>query len=503
MSNVVIQRSGNLLSIETDPELNNRLVPVLDSLLSYSHRTWFQGMDLFNRQQQKRHFPQSILRPEFEDQVRRLYETIEGKIYCSAGLKSKIIRALEVLKLSYVYEDLRRDVLPPADYSRLLDIPDLNFRYRQEEVITTIDCAEGGLINVPTGYGKTHIMTLLCKLYPRSRIACMSPGLDLIKSTYERLNSVIPGDVGRIGGGFYEPERRVILCSADSIHRLDMSKMSLIICDEVHAFATTERSIALCAQYTEAKMFGLSASLNSRADGADAILEAIFGPILLTITYGEAAEAGVVSAINTRMVSVPPAFGHPVLGTNAVSNKRLGYWQNKIRNQVIAKTCADAIKEVESEDIAEPQILVMVDTVEHVFELKRYLPDYEVVYANMSDDLRAKLLKAGLITPDEIMTPERRSELLKRFEKGKLKKVIANHCWKQGIDPIHLNIFVRADGGTSEIAGIQLPGRLSRVTNAKKEGLLIDFWDEWDNWALNRSKKRKASYKKNGFNLID
>jgi len=421
-------------------------------------------------------------------------------MYCSAGLYSRLVNALKQDKVDIKYTDLRQNKITSAKFEALLKLQDVEFRHRQLEVISAIECAEGGVIVCPTGYGKTFIISLLSVIYPTSAIAVISPGLDLLRSTYTRLQQYAPNQIGRIGGGHHEYEKRILLCSADSIHKLPMGKIHLLIYDEVHTAATQQRSEALCSQYTDAKFIGFTASPNVRSDGADAVVESIFGPVLLQISYAEAADKGIVAKINTKFVEVPRCDQTIESFGDNTQRKRISYWCNDNRNQVIARTCQSVPQLINNPN---PQILVMVETVEHMFELRRHLPDYEVVYASMDEGLRRRLRDRGLINEHEaVMDTSRRKWLLDQFQRGHLRKVIANHCWKQGIDPIHLNCFVRADGGTSDINNIQLPGRLSRITEGKTEGLLIDFMDSFDPWALRRSQKRLKAYRKANFAII-
>lgn len=492
---IEIIRSGNLLAVKGAQSV----LPALAPLLTYNHRTYYQGYELVKRKQLKRLNPGAVKVAEFDDTPMQLFTVKEGVIYCSAGLKFKISKFLDVSGLPYKFEDLRKKKLPDPDIGRLADMKNLEFRHKQEDVISIIASCDGGIIQAPTGYGKTFIATVLCKIYPTSNIVFISPGVDLIKSTYQRLNEVIPGCVGRIGAGYYEPDNRIILASADSLHKVNLGKANLIVVDEVHAFATDKRSKGLCSQYTEAKFIGFTASYNCRADGADAVLESIFGPLLVEISYEEAVENGVVSDIRTIFLNVANDGSIPELTGDQVSKKRNGYWRNRLRNQKIATACNNLHLYTDAHD---PQVLIMCETVEHIFELKSLLPDYTVVYANLSDDTKSKLELRGLVESDtEALSAKERQAILKDFESGKIKKVISNYCWKQGIDPRHLNVLIRADGGVGEIGGIQIGGRLSRKNEHKSSGVLIDMWDEFDPWALARSKKRKQVYLDNGYNV--
>lgn len=479
-----ICRAGNLLEIEGDI----RFLQILQGKLVYTHKRMLSPAEA--RKQGRS--------TKFELTEKSLSWLHQDKLYCPAGLTSRVETIANTLKMEVDYVDLRKNKLPPADFRRLAKIADLQFRYKQDEVLAMIDACDGGQIACPTGYGKTFIMTLLGYVYPNSRILFISPGLDLLSSTHARLLQHFPADIGRVGGGFSETSRRITLCSADSLHKVRLDKYQLIVYDEVHTAATEKRSQAICAQSTDAKLIGLSASVNSRSDGADAVVESIFGPVVLNVSYEEAAQAGIVSKINTLFLEVPPDPYMPPITQDVYRKKKEAYWCNNYRHEKVAAFVRSVRDYVDNPD---PQILIMCETVEHIYRLKQYLPEFEVVYSNLDDDLRKKLVLAG-IDPGEPMTKERRTWLLEEFQQGRLRRVIANHCWKQGIDPVHLNCFIRADGGTSQVNNIQLPGRLSRITKNKSEGLLVDLWDSFDNWALNRSRKRKAAYEDLGFNIL-
>lgn len=496
-STVQIIRSGNLIQVEG---LDESQVSQLRETLSYNHRVTYQGAELFARRNQLRANPHARFNPDMEIQRRLLYQMHGDNLVCSAGLRKRLLVKLRSMGVKIKTDDVRVDKLPPANWAKLEELGEIEFRHRQPEALAMIDSCEGGVIVAPTGFGKTFMAAVLCKIYPRSRIAFVSPGIQLMQSTYDKLQKIVPGQVGMLGGGRNEPNKRITLCSADSLHKLPLDKMHLIIYDEVHTSATDKRAALLCGKKTDAKFIGFTASPNCRADGADFVVEAIFGPILLTVTYAEAVDNDAVTPINTQFITLPKDFDLPVLVGEQWQKKRDGYWLNRKRNHVISQAVKHFMGTL---DVDEPQTLIMVESVEHAFNLQRYLPDFELMYSNISDTLLPRLESFGFI--DSSFKPldnKQRIAMLRDFEAGKLKRVISTHCWKQGIDPTHLRMFVRADGGTSEVNNIQLPGRLSRVQEGKSEGLLLDMWDEWDPWALNRSRARHRAYERNGFVMV-
>ena len=65
-----------------------------------------------------------------------------------------------------------------------------------------------------------------------------------------------------------------------------------------------------------------------------------------------------------------------------------------------------------------------------------------------------------------------------------------------------LAVLIRADGMTSAIASNQIPGRLSRLADGKQKGILVDFGDEFSEWARRRSQTRFKIYKETGWRVV-
>ena len=156
---------------------------------------------------------------------------------------------------------------------------------------------------------------------------------------------------------------------------------------------------------------------------------------------------------------------------------------------------------------ADPQTLCMTKTTEHAFELRRFLPDWPIIYAEPSDksawDVRIEKFKqAGLWGDTDVMcTEEIRTQAELDFSSGALRQCISTGCWKQGVDFVHLMMMARLDGGASETDHIQLPGRLSRIDGVKTAGLLLDSLDRYDEKAEQRSLGRMRSYRSRGWDV--
>lgn len=95
--------------------------------------------------------------------------------------------------------------------------------------------------------------------------------------------------------------------------------------------------------------------------------------------------------------------------------------------------------------------------------------------------------------------PKKIAEIRKAFEAGELKKLIATNIFSEGVNFVHLQYLIRADGEISRISNTQIPGRLSRLFPGKDCAYLIDFVDHFSPWAYRRSLVRWKDYKEAGW----
>lgn len=503
---VLIQRIGNCLNISGNPHLAS----VLHKNLSYTQKVMYRGQQLRQRQialdQMKlQHDPRAAsFRPHIDLFPMTTYKvTPIGEIICPAGMYSRVYSSLQAAGIQFTYTDRRSKRLPPADYTRLAEAGMMDLRYRQDQVLAAIDGNESGIILAPTGFGKSHIARCCCVIYPRSRILFVTPGIDTVSSVFNSLKQLIPSDVGEVSGKRNQNDRRVTVASLDSLHKVDMSKYDLILGDECHEYATP-KALQHFARFTEAKMIGFTASYPCRTDGADLIVEAIFGPPLVEIEYKDAEIGGSVVPIEVLVLDIPsiPGYNNTRDGD---AWYRWAYWRNDVRNRIYAEFLNKQLSNYVSDP--DPQILCMVDRVDHLVWARQHLPGYTSVYNTPSDteDWNGRVAtwrRANMWNDSEpAMTPRLRETYRLAFEAGTLRKAISTHVWKQGVSFNELSVLARMDGVVSEIDNIQLPGRLSRLHDGKSKGVLIDSRDRYDDRADRRSLQRFRSYRSRGWDV--
>lgn len=420
--------------------------------------------------------------------VERFKDTAIEYMRTPAGLYSRIARAMQARNIPYTFEDCAPVELGEPQW-QLMDEP----RPGQDVIIAKIASAMHGQIEAPTGDGKSWLIVQVCKVYPKARVTIVVPGIGEAKNLRDRLLSVFPRPlIGQLGGGLRERDRRITVCVRNSLMKTDPAKCDILMYDECHTAGGDWTSAAL-ARYVSCKMFGFSASPDMRTDKADMLVEALFGPVIHVRTYQESQEQGNVVPINVVMRSVPT--GPSVVSSNSVVINRHGVWRNDIRNELIA---ADARKYAADGT----QVLIAVNTVEHGLELMKFLGnEFAFVYSQMDLSLRKRYERAGVIKPGEHpITTHERERMQAAFTSGELRRAIAT-CWNQGVDFKQLGVLIRADAVGAEIKSVQLPGRLSRTSDGKEAGILVDYLDDWHETLHNRALTRIRTYKKKGWTI--
>jgi superfamily II DNA or RNA helicase len=348
--------------------------------------------------------------------------------------------------------------------------PDFTWAHRQRVVLrdgqlrmleAVIKYERAQLVGI-TALGKSYLIRVLVHCFPQPdcRIVIAAPSLSLMHAYLDELRPDFPiGEVGQLGGNRKETQARIVVSTFDSLENVDPARTNILFVDEAHECGTEDRT-KLLSSFVRSRVYGFTASAKCRSDGADRAVEAIFGKPLTDVTYAEGVEEGYLPEVDCyfyRCMAQSPS------SSNQTTRERLMIWRNRLRNATIAGICRYWEKRLFNENGTEPQIMVLVSTVEHMFYLRQELPDYTPIYSNMSPKLRERLVLTGVIRPEHrYPTTEQRMELMRQLVDGKLRKIIAQIRTGTGTDTRHLDVLVRADGKSSEVGNIQYRGRVMR-----------------------------------------
>ena len=420
-------------------------------------------------------------------------ETDPSTVYFLPGLWPRIKGFFDKNNIQYeITADLRNpDIRPEIDFNAIKDI---QFRDMQDLALALIATSDCGVIETNTGWGKSFLISVLCKAFPTLRILVCTGSTQVVGTLYEYLCKQIPGEVGILTGKKDNSHnKRVVVSTLRSLNKVPSEGPQLLLVDECHECGSNLAGKELM-RFAFCRRFGFSAS-PIRNDGSGLALENLFGPTILKMDYDEAVDAGMVVPMKYTML--PCTWGPTICHKEDLSEiimKRYGYWRNKARNRAIA----DMVYKILAVD-PDIQILIVVATMEHAVELNQFLRNFKVAYygsTNM-EDLEKKFPKErypNLDLKQYKMTSKQLDIMRAAFAKGTLKRIISTTVFRQGVSFDNLRVLVRADGATSKIMGIQIPGRLSRLHEDKFCGYLIDVDDDFCPWAKRRANSRKALY---------
>ena len=489
---IIIRRSANLIEISNDgtSPLDQTSRDLLEPRLTYTHQKYLRGPDRID--------PISgYTKGPFAFEEKRLFKYDgKGRFVCGIGFFKKIVDLLS--KSGASISTVNTDPTHPRirrfeeDWDNVAQT--VNFRPKQADCLVNISANEYGTIKAPTGFGKGMIIAMVCLLYPYAKIHVVTPSKDLVAKTVALLTKFLP-NIGQVGCGKKRIER-ITVFSADSLHLSD-GDADIMLADEIHQLAAPTYSDSL-AKYKYSRNFGFSATPTGRQDGADAKLESLFGSMIFELSYQEAVNLGLVVDITVDWLDVRMSM-NPCEGKKDTSKKRWGIWRNETRNKIIA----DKALSYDTND----QVLILVETIEHLLFLRKLLPGFESCYSEnglKSSDI--DLYKRwGLMEPmEEPIKVKEREQLRKNFETGLIKKVIATSVWATGVDFEQLAVLIRADAMGSEIMDIQAPGRVSRRnTKGEKEvGIVVDCRDQFDDGLRRKALGRQKSYESNGWTQL-
>jgi hypothetical protein len=488
---VVIKRRQGFLQLSADGTnpLPSELRNPLERMLTYTYVEHLRGRPVYN--------------PYSGEQIRVIAEpralfTYDGAnlLLCQRGYLPRLSKWLAEQGHEVVVELLDQP-FPPEVYEEdwASVVSKFTFRPQQDTCLVQIASHDCGVIDAVTAFGKMWLIAMVCCLYPKARIDVIIKPSSVARKMLKLLTAYV-ANVGLIGDGSSK-RGRVTIYMADSLHRSD-GQANIVLCDEVHQLCTDNYAEKL-ARYTRARIYGFTASKETRGDNLHERLEGIVGPTIFYIDYPTAQALGLVAPIVVQWhdvnLDVNPAGGF----TDDVARKRHGIWQNDQRNAVIAQAVRPLV-------LDDQQVLIAVETVEHACFLKRHLPNFQLCYneGSMDSERRQYFINLGFLPPDEpVMTPARRAWMEDAFETRQLMHTIATGVWAVGVSFDTLQVQVRGEGSRSETKSIQVPGRVCRTAEGKEFGVVIDFMDNFDRGFKSASLERKRSYDGQGWEHYD
>lgn len=419
-----------------------------------------------------------------------LFRIHDGKLIFPIGL---LIRFLYILKKKNYKVDLKSVLAQLNLPTFIIDKSKLNVELRQfqveclSKIATYLRLGLGGFVACPPAFGKTFLIAVLAYLLSNRKIDIVTRRRDLALSIYNQMLKFM-ANVGICTSGMKE-KRNITIYTARSLGHSSFDA-ELVILDEVHELVT-DLIFEQLMQYHDAVMLGFTATPDTRFDNLHRRIEALCGPVIYAQSYNELVKRGFVVPIAVKWFLVTGA--DEIDDSNDISLKRTGIWRNSKRNALIAAIAKDFVAQ-------QKQVLILVDTIEHVYQLKQFLPDWPLYY------IGNRTFEGEI--PNDIdyvrLNQEERSRLFRAFAERKILGIISTKVWSTGVSFDGLDCVIRADGGASDTASIQIPGRVSRIfpEGSKEFGIVCDFEDAFHDRLLRQSQRRMRAYLEYGWTQI-
>ena len=439
----------------------------LNACLSYEEFTWTRPK---NKNKKKRRIDYSVflIQPSFNKQW-----------IFPAGLLPRAVEFLDEHNLPYQVSGS----LGKVEFDRP-GIKGVTFRPDQKKLIKAALINGRGVLQAPTGSGKTMVLIGIISAFKQEQILFLCHTLTLVSQFKEELIKWGFKNIGVLSGNERTPGR-IQLATIQSFSRLDprtyVDKYDVILVDESHHISSYKSQYAKVLDRMLAPVrIGVTATMPYKEEAKFA-LEGILGPKLAELTIKEGHEIGIIAKPIIKILEAPYIDGLEYI-EDSKNNKKYpevyqeGIVDNLARNMVIVMTAKNLVAKNKS-------VLINVNRIEHGDRLEalglEYGVDCKFIHGKDGDDVRTRAKNA--------------------LESKRIKCVIASTIFKEGINIPSLNVCFNVAGGMSEIATLQAIGRGFRTTKTKKEVLIIDFKDTCNKWLRKHYRARYSVYKKNNW----
>lgn len=407
----------------------------------------------------------------------------------------------EALEICKKYEDVSREIvvqdcaeIPDARYDWVLS-EKCEPRYYQEAALEAcIKSPNGGVLQVPTGGGKTLIAAMIACHYSLPTLFVVR-SLDILTQTQEVLQNVIGGNpnirVIRASRDIRKPFPDIALCSINTLHsafkRTDkkhtsvfqdfMEHYSLLIGDECHQAGTTQFLMPLARSTAALRVF-CSATPTYGKDYRDMPLKGLAGDMFYFVGIQELIAKGYLTQPEIRFISVSRKNPDTIREWRYQQVYERGIVKNAVRNKMgvaLAKRLVERGKKV----------LILVVRKAHGLDMKRQLGAAGINATYLSGWNSAAARKYAS----------------KRFiDSRKGECIIATVIFDVGINLPNLDALILLAGGKQQLRAVQRLGRALRTFKGKEKALMFDFMDFQDSrYLLKHSRSRYNAYRKMGF----
>jgi superfamily II DNA or RNA helicase len=389
---------------------------------------------------------------------------IDKKGKFATGLGKQIVDYLEDKGILY-----RIDKRYPKECSTNIHLPknDIPLYEYQAKIVEDAFFRTRGIIQVPTGGGKTRILASLIQRLNRPTLVLVTTK-DLLEQMKDNLENYLHTIVGTITAGKFNASDVTVATYQTIVSKLDLeSCQKLLSCftvgafDEGHHVAADNPMKAFMAMTNVRHRYLLTAT-PERDDNAMPELIGASGDFISQLTLSDLIENNYLVRPKITLVKI----NHK----NLTMPKETPY--NELYNLNIVNNEERNNKIVEISQLNDKKQMIFVKQLEHGYLLKDRLENSAFLHGNVPN----------------------RSQILKDFNNDQIKTLIGTSLLNEGVDVPTCGMGINADANVSKTSTYQMIGRVLRLAPNKEFATYYDFMDKGHPCFIKASNIRKKIY---------
>jgi superfamily II DNA or RNA helicase len=410
----------------------------------------------------------------WDGSVKLINKKDEGEYITYTGLVYKILEYFKEHNIEYIIQKT-------YNYSKLKisdnKLQNIELRDYQIEAINEFKRRKRGVINIPTGGGKTVIFIKLTIDFNLKTLIVLNRNT-LVEQTFINFKKYVgfkDNELNIIGGSrnYINKNNLITIATYQSLltgkYNDIIKNTEFLIQDECHH--TTMNKIGEISQRASNALVrcGMSAT-PVREDGTMIMLDAYLGKIIYTKTPSELIKSGYLSKPYIYFIDCENDFNPKI--SYAGLYKHLVLF--KKRNDIIAKCAYEFAKMGKT-------TLISIVRVNHAEEILKSLKEIDDVGFNI------KIITGKDSSDEKIKT-------IKKMNNGQYPIVIST-LFGEGVDVPELSTIINCRAVKSIIDLKQQTGRALRLKKNKENPIVIDFYD-YSNKVINYNKSLVEDEKK-------